>query len=811
MGLVRVVAAALLSAVNLWLAQGRFVPLLASGHPAYALVSPSFAEFLAWFAGALAVLLALQFVVRRGRGSQEFFESTDHLNPLWWSALSLLPLLNLFDAIVGRIPALTYVFWELRWYWWLVLAVAVIRPIAIGTNGEAWWRLSPRAMMAALVIGPLAVAVWSTPHLRFSGVLHGDEPKYLRYAENFYQGVGFDVTKKLPLTEWPAGAGPRLWKNVTLTASALAEEAGLLIDDVRRLLGLQAPPRLVSGAPTPDLFFTGKHPGTLYQLHNPGISFLIFPGYLIDRVWTGTGVGYQNEFPAEMPALHVVLLALFAAYVVALHGFLLASSVRPAHAYGLAMLGAVALPAGAFAFQVYPEVAAGVIVLLLATELIAERPPGSLRLAVLGVLSGFLPWLHVRLGLVTAVTVVFVSIRTEREWRERLWFVAGAGIGLAALSAYTYRLTGSLIPLATYGTDAPLSFGRAAQGVPAFLIDRDWGLFAHAPIYLIAVAGLGLVLRERRRLATIVIVLFAAVAVPAAAHGFWAGGSTPGRYLVAGAPLLLAFAGHAWSKWSSSRLFTAVAIVTVLITLETAIAYNWHHVKEYGPLVAQGISGWRPNLLFPSVGMGAWTDSARELSLLAAWTLVLAGAVLAGYRRGGRLPSTRTLPLAAIAVVLVGVAVAGEAISAVTSVRSAERYVIGPRDARERVLETFAALPHCALCLVTGQAAGDPSIALDNDVGFVVIRVESRILTAGEPVFVTIRPRSAAGEYIVGTIRVDFGDGEMGVYPRQFADRVVDHVYARPGTYALRAWVRTADGRTAAAEQLMQVVVPASP
>ena len=39
----------------------------------------------------------------------------------------------------------------------------------------------------------LLFAIVSSPHLRFTSVLHGDEPKYIRYAESFYQGLGVDV------------------------------------------------------------------------------------------------------------------------------------------------------------------------------------------------------------------------------------------------------------------------------------------------------------------------------------------------------------------------------------------------------------------------------------------------------------------------------------------------------------------------------------------------------------------------------------------------------------------------------------------
>ncbi len=815
MGIGRVLLAALLTATNLWLARGAFVPLPAEGVvAAYALVTPSFGQFLAWFAGALAVLIGLQAVVwRRVRtGAARFFTSTRHLGPLWWSALSLLPLANLHAAVAGRLPAATYVFFDLRWFWWPLLVVATMRHVLPAAADRAARRRSGAWWTTGVLLVPVAAAVLFTTHIRFSGVLHGDEPKYLRYCENFFQGVGFNVAAKRPLHELAPGEGPRLLRNGALLASAVVEEAQLLWGDVRRIAGRSGSPRLVSSEPSPAMFFQGKHPGTVYQLHNPGLAFLLFPGYLLDRMWTGGGLGYQREFPSEMPAVHLSLLLLYAGYALSLYLLLQEVSGSRAHGWALAVVGAVALPAGAFAFQIYPDVAAGLIVFVLARELVAPRATRAARLALLGLLSGFLPWLHVRLGLVTLLVLGIVLVSRGRGRRQRAWFAAGAMAGLGALSAYTYRLTGSLLPVATYGADAPLSIAKALQGVPALLLDRDWGLIPLAPIYLLAMPGLAIAWRERRAAAAIVLALFAAVVVPAAAHGFWAGGSTPGRYLVAGAPLLLVFALRSLTYWRASRLAATLALAAALLTIETAVRYNLHHVKEYGPLVAPGVAGWRPNLLFPSLGMGEWTRSPAELGLFAAWVLLLAGLLAHGAlsaRRAVRADvlqtPSRAPALSGLFALLALIATGGEALALGPGRRTADAYLLPMDKARDIALATFAEQPQCAICFITGRGAGDPSPALRNEIGQVVLRLDSRLLVAGDPIFVTVRPRSTDGAFVAGTIRVDFGDGATAVFPRHFGDRTVRHVYVRDGTYQLRAWVRTPDGRSSAADLALEV------
>ena len=131
MGLIRLVIGALLVGTNVWLAGGAFEPIAREGRAiAYVLVSPSFGRFVTYVALATAALLIVQASVvvrvRRTNAREPFFsaDNTDHLRPLGWLALSLLPLANLFAPAAGLLPALSYAFFDLRWYWWpLVLLV----------------------------------------------------------------------------------------------------------------------------------------------------------------------------------------------------------------------------------------------------------------------------------------------------------------------------------------------------------------------------------------------------------------------------------------------------------------------------------------------------------------------------------------------------------------------------------------------------------------------------------------------------------------------------------------------------------------
>lgn len=820
MGIVRLVAGALLVGTNVWLAGTAFEPIAREGRAIeYVLVSPSFLRLGMSVALAAAALLIVQaWVVRRRRTNpREPFLSagnTKHLRPLGWLALSLLPLANLFAPAAGPLPPLSYAFFDLRWYWWPLVLLDVVRRIEPRVARPAEWRsrIRSRLAFATLVIIPIASAVVFTPGLRFSGALHGDEPKYIRYCENFYQGLGFDVSKKRSLAELEtSGEPPHVFNNVRQLLRAVPEELVLLTSDARRLVGASSAPRLVSREPTPSMVFEGKHPGTVYQLHNPGLSFLLFPGYYLDRRVTGSGEGYQGEFPARMPAVHVTLLALYAGYAFALYSLLRTYGADATHAWILTLLGALTLPASAFAFQIYPEIAAGLISFVLIRALVGPPRSGALANVVLGLLAGFLPWLHVRFGFATAMIVVWTLTRRAAAPRDRFTFTIGAGVALGALSFYTYHLTGSPVPVATYGSDVPLTLPRVLKGIPAFLFDRVWGLFPHAPIYLLSLPGIGLAWRRRSDVGWVLAVI-AAVVVPAAGHGFWAGGSTPGRYLVAIAPLLLLFAADAMAAWSRRSMFAGVFAVLALASLQTAVVYNLYHSKEIGPLVANEFSGWRFNLLFPSLGTDTWTATPADVVLLVAWSAMAVLLIWLGWHArmpvtpvpaGDRSPQPVGLrPLFATLFVVVLVATL---VAAGTGNAIAREYLVPAKAARERALSAFVAIPRCALCFFSGMRAVEPTVALGNVVGFLDFHTEPTFPRAGQRVRIRVRPRTPEGEYLVSTVRLDIGEGSIAAYYRLFGDVDTVHVYPRPGDYPMYVWVKGTPDQAVEARMTLHV------
>ena len=247
--------------------------------------------------------------------------------------------------------------------------------------------------------------------------------------------------------------------------------------------------------------------------------------------------------------------------------------------------------------------------------------------------------------------------------------VACGGV-TGAFCLYNYHVTGSLLPTAFYdsGTpDAGFRIGRVPNGLLGLLFDRENGWFSLAPMYLLALPGIGLLLRTQRRTAAVVLSLLGALLVTVAGHGYDTGGTSPLRHMVAVLPLATVPIA-VWLRRIRGRLvLSAFTAVLIVISIQMAIAYNLGNDKTITQTIAAGISGWEPSLAFPL--LRRTEQSGFDARSLAAWETFSVVVVAAGFWFGGKRAavagSSRIQPGAAFAVSLAIVAlVGGLAISA---------------------------------------------------------------------------------------------------------------------------------------------------
>jgi len=143
-----------------------------------------------------------------------------------------------------------------------------------------------------------------------------------------------------------------------------------------------------------------------------------------------------------------------------------------------------------------------------------------------------------------------------------------------------------------------------------------------------------MMLRAHRRSAALILTLLLALMIPVAGRGYETSGTSPLRYVVAVVPLI-AVPVAVWLRSIRGRvLWSAVAAVILLISVQMAIAYNLHNDKTITQTLASGISGWDPSFLFPLLRRSQ--QAGFDARSLAVWELVSVAAVAGGFWWGSK-------------------------------------------------------------------------------------------------------------------------------------------------------------------------------
>ena len=806
----RWLAAAAVSCVGFCAAAfGTFVPLREEGVGVYYLYAWPGGGRLTLVSAIAVLALVLTFFAVAYLARQTGPEQPARARSgTWLAPLTLIGLvaLGLSPAVPGAdesVAPMSYFFYDLRWWWLggsLILVLAEVDSL-VGSPAQrrlaVVGRVSPSARRllvdAALFATVIACAIASTPRLRFTSVIHGDEPKYLRYCELWYQGGGLDISAKKPIGALPPDAGPALHRIPGLLVSSIREETSALVTD---LTAFVADPRGFrwNRAEGAEGFVRGKR-GGVYQIYQPGLSVALLRGYLLDRSLSRVPEGYEGEFPPSLVMTNAMLLVMFGGCAVVLGRLLrhaLASDALAAFWAGVAML---TLPTTAFAFQFYPELPGLLLILLLMSYVLC--PPGDTTLALAaaaGAGAASLAWLHPRFLLVSLLLAACGALRTRD--RSRYVFVAAAGLVYLSVAGFTYHVSGSFLPTALWDAAGPAD-GFGAARVPlnllGYAIDRTWGLAPHAPILLAAVPGLVVLARESWTRALLLVAVVLALAIPAAGHTLVAAGGTPGRLVVAVVPLLfwpIAVAVRRfWSFWT----VRALAVSAIALSFDAGLTYNWHHEKASGAMRSAGLSGWRPNLAFPVIRDVGWESPWNFALFLGLAGAIIAVAIVAFVRSRRPSPegSARSAPFVAAmgAVVSVGLATAA---TAANGDWFRDEYLLGRATARRVAAAALLALERCRVCVTSRDRAFDWTELEPNPAR----GIQSHMVTERQRIQLDIGIESDGGWTGFGRMRVDFGDQSGTLWTPVVGDWRVAHEYHQPGTYLLTIWLQLRDGST---------------
>ena len=259
--------------------------------------------------------------------------------------------------------------------------------------------------------------------------------------------------------------------------------------------------------------------------------------------------------------------------------------LRPATAV-VALLSATA-PLAVYGSEVYPELPAALAVAVALAALMGPLGRGGLWALGLGVVA--LPWLSVKY---TPVALLLAAIGLWLLWRAGRARTAGVLVGALAAAAIAHvavhlAIYDGLTPYAsgshftggelTVVGDDPHYVGRSRRLV-GLMVDRDFGLAAWQPAWLLVVPAVAALAARRPRGAgalglTLLTGWLMATFVALTMQGWW----FPGRQLVVVLPA--AVLAIAWWAGAGGRRLAAVMVLGAV----GAFTYAW--------LLVEGLSG----------------------------------------------------------------------------------------------------------------------------------------------------------------------------------------------------------------------------
>jgi hypothetical protein len=422
-----------------------------------------------------------------------------------------------------------------------------------------------------------------------------------------------------------------------LTALSLAEDRDLDISDERahvRYLPFHDPPLPVQTSVLED--------GRRVSPHDPLLPALLAPAMALGG-WVAA------------KAVLVALGGLVAGGIVLVSVTRFGVSVPVATVAG-AVTGA-STPLAVYAHQVYPEVPAALAVLAAVAALVPRRgapqrwTTGRAVLLVLAVSA--LPWLSVKYVPVAAGLALLALVGLARDSRRRLLGVASALAVSGVLWVLAHRAWyGGWTAYATGDTFeesgefgvvgfSPDLGGRSVRLV-GLLVDRDYGLAAWQPVWLLLPLAVGVVLALRvphrgALLLPAVLGWLSATFVALTMHGYW----WPGRQLVVVVPVLAILVALGVDRLTGPAGRTVRVVAAVAASVGLAV-HAWVLVAGH-----RGRLTWVLDPAFEPPAPLAWgrlllpdyrRDATTDWALHAVWVALALGLGALGWwlaRRAG--------------------------------------------------------------------------------------------------------------------------------------------------------------------------------
>jgi 4-amino-4-deoxy-L-arabinose transferase-like glycosyltransferase len=307
---------------------------------------------------------------------------------------------------------------------------------------------------------------------------------------------------------------------------------------------------------------TGRD-GKYVSTHPMFMSLLVLPGFWL--------AGYKGA-----AFMMIIIAALAAAFTFALADRFTSRTV----AAGTTLFLFFSYPLLFYSRLIYPETPAILAVALGAWSAWRLKEAGRTRHAVLlGLCAGGAMLLHPKFIAITVVFIVlFFMVTPDRDRRMLIAFLVPAALPVLLLFMFTFITYGPNLARGLTASGGSKFKGgywgtNSVWGVPGLFLDRAWGLFIFAPVYMLFIPGLSL---QATRLEwdrwwgffPLVVGLHALVL---GVFQSWNGGAAPvQRYLVPLAPLFIiciALLLDRVRQWLVYTIAGALALLQMVTTI----------------------------------------------------------------------------------------------------------------------------------------------------------------------------------------------------------------------------------------------------
>jgi len=435
------------------------------------------------------------------------------------------------------------------------------------------WRLGGTAIVVlATTMFALATPSW----LWKDGEGQGNMFKYLRMAAAVSVSGTLDIAKAEGAAESASFPGfvSQLPGIASRWAGETLELGGALVSSASK--GRLYVGEVVATRANRSMFRSPN--GGIYYINAPGPGLLLVPPYLLDRA-LNRWLGWDRQVAA-------ILFWNFLGALLVLEIFRAAREVDVGWgaASVTAFVLAVSPPLLLYAYQIYPELPAALLLLFAFRKLFIEPAPSGNGLLFGAMALAVLPWLHQKYSLTAAIMGVYVAWRilgsapSRRECIVR-WGLLFVPLFVSAVSitVYNHGLTGSILPDATFRAAGRTSFepGNVLSGLLGLFLDRENGLFIYAPIHALALAGLARLAFRHREIRFYLTVVILSYVFVIASFPHWPGAvSSVARYILSVTPLAALPLVLVLRRSSSDGILAGVAVALFAATASFTVAFQ---------------------------------------------------------------------------------------------------------------------------------------------------------------------------------------------------------------------------------------------